>query len=212
MTRFGWSQMRRMLTGAAAGLALTTATLVAAPAASATTAAAATRSAQTSLGITTVTTAPGIASTFLSAGILPLPVFPQTRFGVSLRGGLAVSYGFPITSNTANLAAGKGNILHSGGINFVSRNAKLEIGKFDIDLAAGKIFATQVNFAPARIPVLDLDLSKLKVSTGSYGTLLSGITLKLDPVAAGALNSTFKISLPTNGSLVFGTATVLIRG
>ena len=205
-------RMRRALVGGVAGVALAMTALVAAPAAGATSTPAASSSAAKPLGVTTVTTAPAIAPTLLKAGILPLPVFPKTSFGVSLKNGLAVSYGFPITSNTANLAQGKGDILHAGGINFVSRHAKLEIGKFDINLAAGKIFAKQVNFAPANIPVLDLDLSKLKVTKTSRGTLLSGITLKLDPAAAGALNSTFHIALPTNGSLVFGSATVLIKG
>jgi hypothetical protein len=164
-----------------------------------------------SLGTTTVTTAPGIAGTLLKAKILPLPV-PDTSIGVSLRHGLAVSYGFPITGNTANLTAGTGDITHSGGIDFVGRSASLEIGRFDIDLAAGKIYATQVNFASARIPVLDLDLSNLHVATHHGCTVLTGISLNLDPAAAGALNSTFGIALPTDGSLTFGSAVVSING
>jgi hypothetical protein len=51
----------------------------------------------------------------------------------------------------------------------------------------------------------------LTVSTRSDGaTVLSGITVRLDPAAAGALNSTFGVSLPTDGSLVFGTARVVL--
>jgi hypothetical protein len=164
------------------------------------------------LGSTTVTTAPGIAGALIGAGVAPLPVPPRTGFRVSFKDGLAVSYRFPITSNTANLAQGSGDINHAGGILFVSGKAKLEIGKFDIDLAAGKIYARQVNFAPARIAVLDLDLSGLQVRTGrDDSTVLSGIGLDLDPVAAGALNSTFGLSLPTDGSLRFGTARVVIK-
>ncbi|MGL1489085.1 hypothetical protein ACSTJG_24965, partial [Vibrio parahaemolyticus] len=52
------------------------------------------------LGTTTVTTAPGIATTLLSAGIVPLPQ-TGTSVGISFGGGLRVSYGFPITRNTA---------------------------------------------------------------------------------------------------------------
>jgi hypothetical protein len=163
------------------------------------------------LGATTVTTAPGIATTLLRAGIAPLPVLPNTGVGLSLRNGLQVSYTFPITSSTADLATASGDIRHAGGIYFLSRRAHLEIGRFDIDLAAGKVFATEVNFAAARIPVLDLDLSGLTVSTRSDGaTVLSGITVRLDPAAAGALNSTFGVSLPEDGSLVFGTARVVL--
>ena len=162
-------------------------------------------------GVTEVTTAPGIAGTLLGAKILPLPV-PPTSFRLRLSGGLAVSYGFPITGGDPNLSGPSGDIRHSGGIDFVSTRGKhLEIGKFDISLADGVIYATQVNFASARIPVLDLDLSGLKVSTTNGATVLSGITLRLDPAAAKALNATFGIALPTDGSLVFGTARVTLR-
>jgi hypothetical protein len=162
-------------------------------------------------GVTSVTTAPGIATTLLGAGIVPLPV-PPTRFSVRFSGGLAVTYGFPITGGNPDLSGPSGDIDHSGGINFVNlRGQHLEIGKFDISLANGVIYATQVNFAPARIPVLDLDLSGLSVSQHGGTTVLSGITLRLDPAAAQALNTTFGLSLPTNGSLVFGTAQVTLR-
>jgi hypothetical protein len=162
-------------------------------------------------GITSVTTAPGLASTLLHADILPLPV-PPTRFATSFSGGLTVTYGFPITGGNPDLAGPSGDIYHAGGIDFSAiRGPHLEIGDFDISLSAGKIFATQVDWAPARIPVLDLDLSGLSVSQHGDVTVLSGITLRLDPAAAQALNATFGLSLPTDGSLVFGTATVTLR-
>jgi hypothetical protein len=162
-------------------------------------------------GTTTVTTAPGIATTLIKAGILPLPTI-GTRFGIASFSPLKVSYGFPITGGNPDLAGPSGHIYHSGGINFVSRKAHLEIGRFDIDLAAGKIYARSVNYAPARIPVLDLDLSALSVNSSGGRTVLSGIVLRLDPAAASALNATFGIALPTDGSLVFGTARVALGG
>jgi hypothetical protein len=163
------------------------------------------------LGATTVTTAPGIAQTLLNAGILPLPVLPRTGFGVFQHNGLQVSYTFPITRNSASLATGTGDINHAGGVWFVGRHASLEVGRFDIDLAAGKVFATQLNFAPARVAVLDLDLSALTVGSRPDGsTVLSGIAVKLDPAGAAALNKTFGITLPTDGSLVFGSARVVL--
>ncbi len=162
-------------------------------------------------GTTTVTTAPGIAAALLKGGVLPLPV-PGTGFGLGLLGGLSATYRFPITGGDPNLTGPSGDILHSGGIYFLGRGKQLEIGKFDIDLAAGKIYATQVNFAAGRIPVLDLDLTGLKVTTPAGSTVLSGISVKLDPAAAGALNSTFGLALPTDGSLVFGSAMVSLRG
>jgi hypothetical protein len=163
-------------------------------------------------GTTTVTTAPGIATTLIHAGVVPLPV-PPTQFSVRFSGGLTVSYGFPITGGNPSLSPLAGDIFHVGGIDFVSvRGQHLEIGKFDIALSTGKIYATQVNFAASRIAVLDLNLSHLKVCHHGNATVLTGITLRLDPAAAGALNATFGLALPANGSLVFGTATVVLRG
>ncbi|NYJ73444.1 hypothetical protein [Allobranchiibius huperziae] len=162
-------------------------------------------------GTTTVTTAQGIAPTLLKAGILPLPV-PDTRLGLRLFPYLAVSYGFPITGGNPNLSGPSSDILHRGGIDFVSlRGKSLEIGKFDVSLADKKVYATQVNFAAARIPVLDLDFSGLVVKQRNGTTNLSGITARLDPAAAGALNSTFGTALPADGSLVFGSVKVTLK-
>ena len=163
-------------------------------------------------GTTSVTTAPGIAGTLVRAGVIPLPV-PGTSFRPGYNRGLNVTYGFRIVGGNPDLAGPSGDILHSGGTYFSSLRGKhLEIGKFDIDLAAGKIFATEVNFASTRIPVFDLVLTNLKVTTKAGSTVLSGIFLRLDPVAAGALNATFGINLPTDGSLTFGSAVVTLRG
>jgi hypothetical protein len=162
-------------------------------------------------GTTSVTTAPGIASALIGAGVLPLPVAPA-RIQVGFHGGLHVTYRFPITGGNPSLSPPSGHIYHSGGVKFVSLKGKrLEIGRFDIALAKGKIFATQVNYAKARIPVFDLDLSHAKITKHGGATTVSGIKLHLDPAAAKALNATFGLKLPANGSLVFGTASVTLR-
>jgi hypothetical protein len=202
---------RRLFTAVAAVVGVATALplAMAAPASAAAGHHTSTHAAQLA-GRTTVTTAPGIATALLRAGVLPLPM-PGTRFGVADVRPLQLSYGFPITGGNPDLAGPSGDILHRGGIVFVSHRARLEIGRFDIDLAAGKVFATEVNHQPARIAVLDLDLSGLMVSTPGHRTVLSGITVRLDPQAAGALNATFRLQLPTDGSLVFGKARVVLR-
>jgi len=182
-----------------------------APAASATPAQAGQRGSGLS-GTTAVTTAPGIAATLVRAGVIPLPVQPAS-VRVGFEHGFDLTYGFPITGGKPDLDRGKGHILHSGGINFVAVDGDtLEIGKFDIDLAAGKIFAREVNFEANRIPVLDLDLSKLRVSMRHGSTVLSNIGLYLDPVAADALNATFGLDLPEDGTLLFGKGRVTLRG
>jgi hypothetical protein len=205
---------RRTLTalGAFAALAVALPLALSAPASASTSSRPASAQATSTRlhGLTTVTTAPGIAQALLGAGVAPLPVKPGTRFAVARLHPLKVSYGFPVTGGDPDLTGPSGDILHRGGIRFVSRTASLEIGRFDIDLAAGKVFATEINHAPGRIAVLDLDLSGLQVKTTATRTVLTGITVRLDPAAAGALNATFGLALPTDGSLVFGTARVAI--
>ncbi|HEU5267643.1 MAG TPA: hypothetical protein VFU35_13130 [Jatrophihabitans sp.] len=165
------------------------------------------------LGATVVTTAPGIAQTLVDAGITPAGV-GQTGVKLLTGNGLQARFTFPISKNSADLASGTGHIRHGGGISLTSDAAALEIGKFDIDLQAGKVFAREVNYSyGTRIPVLDLDLSGLTIGTNAAGaTVLSGIVVRLDPVAAEAINATFAVSLPADGSLVFGRARVIISG
>lgn len=161
-------------------------------------------------GTTAVTTAPGIATTLIGKGVLPLPL-PGTGIGIGFSGGLTVTYKFPITGGNPSLSPLGGDIFHSGGINFVSFRGHLSIANFDINLPTAKVYATKVNGAAARVPILDLNISGLKVTTVRGATVLSGIKLYLDPAAAGVLNSTFNLGLPTDGSLLFGSATVTLR-
>ena len=162
-------------------------------------------------GSTSVTTAPGIVSALLSKGVLPLPVEPDTGFRVGVSGGLNATYTFPIYRGNPDLNGPSGDILHLGGIYFLGAHAKhLSIRNFDIDLAAGKVFADRVNGAVAHVAVLDLDLSALKVTAKDGATVLTGIKVSLDAQAAGTLDATFtNLDLPAG--LAFGSATVTIK-
>jgi hypothetical protein len=197
---------KKRLTAVVTGLAVTAVLASSMPASASTTPQASHLS-----GVTKVSTAPGIVRTLIGAGVAVLPVATQTRFAVSAPGGRVVeSFWFPITGGNPNLKGPSGDIDHAGGIQFVGVKGTLELAHFDIDLKAGKIYATEVNHAKAKIAVLDLDLSKLKVKTTKSSTTLSGIALKLDPAAAGALNATYGLALPVNGSLVFGYGMVTL--
>ena len=141
---------------------------------------------------------------------LPLPTL-GTRFQRRVAHPLTVSYAFPITGGNPDLAGPSGDIYHSGGINFVSSKARLEIGRFDIDLAAGKIFTRAVNFAPGRIPVLDLDLSPPlgPHRRGAHRAVRHHAAA--GPGCGPGPERTFGLALPTDGSLVFGHARVAIN-
>lgn len=183
-----------------------------APAASATTAPSTAQATVSQLrGTTSVTTAPGIAGTLIKAGVLPLPV-PPTSFRFGYDDGINATYGFGITGGNPDLEKGTGHILHSGGIDFVDlKGNSLEIGRFDIDLAKATVFTREVNFERARIPALDVDLSNLQVRTHGGTTVLTGIDLYLAPAAADAVNATFGLHLPDDGSLLFASARIVLR-
>lgn len=161
-------------------------------------------------GYTEVVTAPGIASTLVGAGVVPLPV-KTTRYGVSGSGADAqATYRFAIRGGNPNLSVPKGDIYHRGGIDFASVSAQLAVTGFDINLKAGKIYATSVGYKHAKVALLDLDLSGAQITKHNGRTTIADVGLKLDPVAAGVLNQTFGLDLPTDGSLVFGTGTVVV--
>ncbi len=188
-------------TAALAGLVATAAPAAATP-----------QTARTNLGNTTVTTAPGVATALLGKGVLPLPILPRTGFSLGFNRGLTVSYRFPITAlNGVAPDLSAGDILHAGGIDFVSFGGHLAVSDFDISLADGKVYATKANGASARVPVLDLVPSTLKVTQTSK-TLVVRVDVTLDPVAANALNA----AIPNRGldklaGAAFGTAVVTVN-
>lgn len=160
-------------------------------------------------GLTTVTTAPGIAGVLVDAGVIPLPVAPSTVESSDGSMGLVLSYGFKITGGNPDFDDPAGKVRHSGGLNFVaSDGTALEVGKFEIDLKAGKIFAQEINGDKGTIALLDLDLSKARITMPHERVIVSNIGLYLDPAAAEALNATFGLGLPTDGSLLFGKGRV----
>jgi hypothetical protein len=164
-------------------------------------------------GTTSVTTAPGIVTALVGKGVLPLPVAPKTGFALGLsRGAPVATYRFPIYRGNPDLSGPSGDILHPGGIYFLGAGGKhLSIRTFDIDLAAGKVFANRVNGAKAHVAILDLDLSGLSVIKKNGATVLSGIKVTLDAQAATALNATFSgLNLPSG--LAFGSAQVVVKG
>lgn len=156
-------------------------------------------------GRTTVTTAPGIATTLLRNGIVPLVTRPG-RPGLAYNGGLAVTAAFPVTGGSASLDPLGGQILHQGGIKFVNLRTwkSLEVGDFTIDLNTGQLTG-RVNRGSTRVAVFDLDLSRASIAVEGSTVKITGVGLKLTAGAAGALNASLGTSLFAGG-LTFGTA------
>jgi len=193
----------------------TMAGLVAGPVAAASSASAstATRSAQVRLtgGETTVTTAPGIATTLLGNGIVPIATLPGTE-GAQLDGGVAVRFAFPVTGGWLNTAKLTGTIGHKGGILFadVPAGKQIAVSDFVINVHQG-VLTGAVNGNPkVRAPLFKLNLAHATIHKGWHYVQIRGIVLTLTSTAASALNSTFGTSLFQPG-LKLGTAGTVLR-
>ena len=163
-------------------------------------------------GDTSVTTGPGIAAALLSHGIVPLAVLPGTEGASIGGGGVAVTFGFPVTGGWVNLATLHGTIYHSGGILLTdpSTGQQIEVSDFVISVHQG-VLTAEVNGNPkARVPLLDLSLADATVHAGWDKVQISVIVLTLTGTAASALDTTFSTTLFTAG-LELGTASTTLR-
>ena len=183
-------------------------------AASSASASTATRSAQVRLtgGETTVTTAPGIATTLLGHGIVPVATLPGTE-GAQISGsGVAVTFTFPVTGGWLNTKKLTGTIWHQGGILFadVPAGKQILVSDFVISVHQGVLTAEVNGNAKVRVPLLTLSLAHATIHAGRHSVQISGIVLTLTSTAASALNSTFGTTLFKSG-LELGTASTVLR-
>lgn len=162
-------------------------------------------------GTTTVTTGPGIATTLLRNGILPLATAPGRQAFAYNRSGLATSFSFPVTGGAVDLTTLGGTIEHRGGIVFVNLRTgkKLKVSDFVIDTTTG-VLTGRVNNTATRVPVFQLDLSAATVDARGSQVKVGNIDVTLTAVAAGALNSALGTSVFAGG-LDIGTAKTALR-
>jgi hypothetical protein len=120
---------------------------------------------------------------------------------------------FPITGGVIDLDTAAGNILHSGGLTLEGGSTKVRLQSFIIDTTASPVITGMVvvnNKLVGRLPLFDLVLPagfKVPLETKGNDLVLSGVGVKLDAKAAGALNSVFSVSAFAGG-LDIGTAKV----
>ena len=162
-------------------------------------------------GATAVTTAPGVASTLLGKGIVPLATWPGSQSVLSL-GGPAVRFTFPVTGGQVALSPLGGQVDHSGGILFLNAaNGKtIQVSQFIIDLTHADLTGIVNGNPAARVPLFNLVLSHAKLATGNHTVTASGIGVTLTAAAANALNTALGTSLFSAG-LNLGTAATLLR-
>ena len=162
-------------------------------------------------GTTAVTTAPGVASALLGAGIVPLATWPG-RESVLSGSGTAVRFTFPVTGGRVTLSPLGGQIEHRGGILFLNlKNGKdVEVSQFTIDLAHADLTGIVNGNASARVPLFRLVLSHAVLAAGRHVVTARGIGLTLTAIAAKALNAALGTKLFRAG-LNLGTAGTLLR-
>lgn len=156
-------------------------------------------------GHTTVTIAPSTTRALLSNAILPLPVRPATEYPV-FENGFTLAASFPITSGSLD----SGLIDHTGGLDFYdfATHKSLVVTDFVINLGAGDITATVPALGVSGVPVFDISLAHATQTTPRPNRVeVNNVDVTLDPVAAGALDSSLETTL-FSGGLPIGTASV----
>jgi hypothetical protein len=146
-------------------------------------------------GQTTVTTAPGIASALLGAGIVPLAVNPGQQTVLIRDGQPLARFAFPVTGGWARLHPLSGTIEHRGGILFtdLKTGKQVEVGNFTV-----------------RIAIFNLSLAHARLWVHGHIVRAANIMVTLTATAAKALNATLGTALFQPG-MTIGTAATTLR-
>lgn len=111
---------------------------------------------------------------------------------------------FPITGGSVNSETLAGTIEHSGGLIFTVGRDTLEVTDFVADTESGQLIATA---GAAELPILALDLTRVKKSTEGGAIVASGITASLTGYGAAAMNAILGVKIFKEG-LALGELTV----
>jgi hypothetical protein len=152
-----------------------------------------------SRGATTLTLDQGAVDALTSLGIAAAPLKPAKAAG----GGIA----FPVTTGRVDAKTLAGTIRHTGGLSLTRGDTRVKLRNFIIDTKRSALTARVGN---ARLAILDLDLSKVKVAAEGRKLTVSGVSATLTKGAADALNGAFGTSAFAEG-LAIGTAVVKTR-
>ncbi len=144
---------------------------------------------------TSVDLDPGTLKVLTDNKVMVAPVAPAT----AAVNGTTTTATFPITGGNVSIYPQtalpfiRGKVTHSGGITFSAGDKSLTATDFIVDPGASTLTAT---VGGKQVPLLDLDGSKVQVGKDAQGhVLLDGTVAKLSDAAAGALNTTFGVTL-----------------
>jgi hypothetical protein len=148
-------------------------------------------------GATTLALSAGAASALQSLGITAAPLKPAKAGADGLR--------FPITAGKLNSKTYAGQIKHVGGISLTRGDTRVELRNFIINVDSAPDLTARVG--SSRVSILDLDLSKAKITKSGRRLTIAGVKATLTQGAADALNAAFGTDAFKAG-LELGTATV----
>jgi hypothetical protein len=151
-------------------------------------------------GATTLKLSSTAAGALQSLGIAPAPIAPAK----AAKGGLA----FPITGGRVNAKTLAGSIRHSGGLRLSQGATAVALRSFTIRIDKRPDLTAKVG--GSRVSILNLDLSRAKVTIKGKRVTVAGVGATLTKAAAGALNAAFSTDAFKKG-LDVGTATVRTR-
>jgi hypothetical protein len=130
------------------------------------------------------------AQVLTGAGISVAPVGAAKASGVQIN--------FPVTGGVIDPSNAAGSIAHSGGLAFSSHGTTVRATNFVIRTNTPRpVLTAQV--AGARVPLLNLDLSKaavLRRGAGNVETWAVRVNTTLHPTAARALSAAFGTTIP----------------
>ncbi len=159
-------------------------------------------------GHTVVTFAPSFVTALTAAKITP-----ASLGGVPITSGQIV---FGISSGAINLDNANGQVLHSGGMEFISGKNVVTIESLilstwnEVPTITG-IVVVNGKFQ-GRITLFDVDLPSdltLPIAPKDGDFFLSGLALRLDPAGAAALNDAFKVKSLHENDYVGNTLSVV---
>jgi len=151
-------------------------------------------------GATTLKLSSTAAGALQSLGIAAAPISPAT----AAKGGLA----FPVRTGRVDAKTLAGSIRHSGGIRLSRGATKVALRSFTIRIDKRPDLTAKVG--GTRVSILNLDLSKAKVTIKGKRVTVAGVGATLTRPAARALNAAFSTDAFKKG-LDVGTATVRTR-
>jgi len=159
---------------------------------------------------TSVDLDPATAAVLQQNGVTVAPVAPATA---STNGGTTtvsfpISAGYVAVYDQSQTPFVRGTFTHVGGVTFSAGGKSLTATDFVVNPGTSSLTATVGGNA---VQLLDLDGTNVKITQDGDTTKLDGTVAKLSTTAAGALNSTFGVSVFKAG-IPLGVVHVAARG